>query len=134
MNRNDNHKSNDGNVTINTLVPSHILITIFITIHSQQYTTMFIIELTYKVSIEQVDQHLEAHINYLNEQYTNEVFLASGRKIPRTGGIILSAMDNKAALLAILDQDPFKIHDLADYQVTEFIPSKTIPALAFLKV
>lgn len=94
---------------------------------------MFIIELTYKVPLEQVDQHLEAHINYLNEQYNNDVFLASGKKVPRTGGIILSALGDKTALLAILDQDPFKINDLADYRVTEFIPSKTIPALAFLK-
>jgi len=94
---------------------------------------MFIISLTYKASLEEVDKYLENHIVYLNEQYELGNFHASGRKVPRTGGIILSKLSNKEELLAIIEKDPFKIHNLADYELTAFITSKTCDELSFLK-
>ena len=93
---------------------------------------MFIINLTYKTELEKVDQHLNDHIEFLNEQYELGNFLASGRKIPRTGGIILSKVENKTELEKIIGKDPFKINELADYELTEFIPSKTCDELKFL--
>ncbi|MEL6732255.1 MAG: YciI family protein [Bacteroidota bacterium] len=86
---------------------------------------MFIIELTYKVELEKVDAHLEAHVEYLKKQYANQTFIASGRKVPRTGGVILSKVESKEALLKVLDEDPFKVHGLADYRIVEFVPSMT---------
>ncbi|EDP96444.1 YciI family protein [Kordia algicida OT-1] len=94
---------------------------------------MYIISLTYKVPLETIDQHLDAHIQYLNTQYELGNFHASGRKVPRTGGVILSKMTDKLKLATILEQDPFKIHDLADYEITEFVPSKTCVEWSFLK-
>lgn len=93
---------------------------------------MFIINLTYKTSLEKVDTFIEEHIAYLNKQYKMENFLASGRKVPRTGGIILSKINNKKELQKIIEQDPFKVNDLADYELTEFVPSKTCEELKFL--
>ena len=93
---------------------------------------MFIINLTYKTELEKVDQFLNEHIEFLNEQYELGNFLASGRKIPRTGGIILSKVENKSDLEKIIGKDPFKINELADYQFIEFIPSKTCDELKFL--
>lgn len=94
---------------------------------------MFIINLTYIAELELVDTQLEAHITYLKEQYALGNFIASGRKVPRTGGVILSNLKNKEALLAILDQDPFKQNRLAQYDIVEFVPSMTNKELAFLK-
>ena len=93
---------------------------------------MFIINLTYKTELERVDQFLNEHIDYLNEQYELGHFLASGRKIPRTGGIILSNIESKSELEEILEKDPFKKNDLAIYELTEFVPSKTCEELKFL--
>ncbi|MFK8102133.1 MAG: YciI family protein [Saprospiraceae bacterium] len=93
---------------------------------------MFIVNLTYKVSLDQVDQHLAAHVAYLDRQYAAGNFLASGRKNPRNGGIILTKLTNKETLLGLLAQDPFEQHDLADYEILEFIPSKTCEEMAFL--
>lgn len=93
---------------------------------------MFIIILTYKVPIEQIECHLENHVIYLKEQYKAGNFLASGRKIPRSGGVILAKMDNKAELEQILSQDPFKQNNLADYEIIEFSPSMACEKLAFL--
>lgn len=94
---------------------------------------MFIISLTYKVSLTTVDQHLDAHIAYLNKQYELGNFQVSGRKVPRTGGIILSTLTDKETLMNALAKDPFSIHEIADYEVIEFVPSKTSEEFAFLK-
>lgn len=93
---------------------------------------MFIINLTYKVDLSAVDQHLDAHVAFLNEQYEQGNFMASGRKVPRTGGIILSNVSSKAELKTIIERDPFKAHDLADYELIEFVPSKASNELSFL--
>ncbi|WP_111307748.1 YciI family protein [Confluentibacter sediminis] len=93
---------------------------------------MFIVTLTYKVALEKIDYFLNDHIEYLNKQYQLGNFIASGRKVPRTGGIILSKVSNKKELLSIIDKDPFKINRLADYEITEFIPTKTSKELDFL--
>lgn len=93
---------------------------------------MFIINLTYKPELEKIDQLLDEHIEYLNKQYKLKNFLASGRKIPRTGGIILSNVESKPELEKIIEKDPFKKNELADYELTEFVLSKTCDELKFL--
>lgn len=85
---------------------------------------MFIIELTYNVPLKEVEKHLQKHIDYLNKQYEKGNFIASGRKQPRDGGIILSKMNNKADLVEVLSQDPFKVIKIAEYKIIEFIPTK----------
>jgi len=94
---------------------------------------MFITILTYKVAIEEVEKHLNAHVEYLKKQYEAGNFIASGRKVPRTGGVILSNMDTKEGLEKVLSQDPFNINDVADYEIIEFVPTMTSKELEFLK-
>ena len=93
---------------------------------------MFIINLTYKAELDVVESFLKQHIDFLDEQYARGNFLASGRKVPRTGGVILSNIASQAALEQIIAQDPFKQNDVADYELIEFIPTKTSSQLAFL--
>jgi len=95
---------------------------------------MFIINLTYKTELEQIEQFLNGHIEFLNKQYELGHFLASGRKVPRTGGIILSNIESKSELEKIIEKDPFRKHELADYELIEFVPSKTCEELKFLLV
>ncbi len=93
---------------------------------------MFIINLTYKAELEVIEQLLQKHIEFLDEQYELGNFLASGRKVPRNGGIILSHIKSKDELEKIIAKDPFKQNDVADYDLIEFTPSKTDKQLAFL--
>ncbi|ODC02615.1 GTP cyclohydrolase [Terasakiispira papahanaumokuakeensis] len=95
---------------------------------------MFIVSLTYVCELSEIEKHLADHIQYLDAYYAKGVFLASGRKEPRTGGVILAQMDSRAALDQVLEQDPFKINGLAHYDVIEFTPTKTCEALSFLCV
>ncbi len=94
---------------------------------------MFIISLTYKKPLETVDAHLEEHVAYLKAQYAAGLFLASGRKNPRTGGIILARADSREAVEAAITKDPFYTLEIAEYEITEFLPTMTSPELEFLK-
>ena len=86
---------------------------------------MFIVELTYVRPIEAVEENLEAHVAYLKEYYAKGVFIASGRKVPRTGGIILARAASERELRDVLARDPFQRNGVAQYAVTEFVPSMT---------
>lgn len=94
---------------------------------------MFIISLTYKVSTSVVDEHLAAHVEFLKEQYARGNFIASGRKVPRTGGIILSNISGKQEVEKVIEQDPFNQNGVADYEIVEFVPSMTCQQLDFIK-
>lgn len=85
---------------------------------------MFLITITYLQPIEVVDQHLAAHRDFLEEGYQKNYFIVSGPKNPRTGGLILSQLKDREQLMSIIQQDPFYIHKIADYEVTEFSPVK----------
>lgn len=93
---------------------------------------MFIISLTYQKTLEEVDAHLSKHVEFLKSHYAKGIFLASGRKNPRTGGVILALAANKAEMEAIIALDPFYIHGVAQYEITEFIASMTSPHVEFL--
>lgn len=84
---------------------------------------MFIAILTYKKPLEEVDRFLQAHREYLAEHYAAGDFIASGPQTPRIGGVIMIKAENRAAVDAIIAQDPFNINAIADYQIVEFTPT-----------
>ncbi len=93
---------------------------------------MFIVSIEYKVELSEVEKHIEEHISFLKNYYEKGVFLLSGRKVPRTGGMILAKMSSKNELWDILKLDPFFTHELADYNITEIAPSMSCEELKFL--
>ncbi len=85
---------------------------------------MYIIELTYKVSAEEIDKNLDAHMNYIEKYYNTGHFLASGRKEPRDGGIIFARAKSRERIEDIVSKDPFNINGFADYRIIEFKATK----------
>jgi uncharacterized protein YciI len=95
---------------------------------------MFIIDLNYIVPLDELDKHMTAHVKFLQKYYKENIFIASGRKVPRTGGIILALAASKEALQKIMEEDPFYIHKLAEFTITEFLTSQSHAEFkAFLK-
>jgi uncharacterized protein YciI len=90
---------------------------------------MFVLELTYTGGLEKVDALLGEHVAWLDAQYARGVILASGRKNPRDGGIILAAGSDRAAVEAMTRTDPFVTAGVCAYRVTEFFATKTVPEL-----
>ena len=90
---------------------------------------MFVIDLTYIVPLELLDEHMKEHVVFLKRYYKKNVFIASGRKVPRTGGLILAIASDKAEVEEIMKEDPFYVHGLAQFQITEFLTSQYHPEL-----
>jgi len=92
---------------------------------------MYIVSLNYIQPLEQVDMLINQHIEWLERNYQLGYFMASGRKQPRTGGVILVNGMPKQQLEHILQQDPFQA--VAEYSITEVHFSKVQADLVALK-
>jgi uncharacterized protein YciI len=85
---------------------------------------MFVIELSYKVPLADIDASMAAHVRFLKKHYAAGRFLVSGRKIPRDGGIIIAAGNDRDELEAIVREDPFCARGLADFRIIQFRASQ----------
>jgi len=85
---------------------------------------MFVIELIYKADLAEIDAHMSQHVAFLKKYYAAGNFLVSGRKIPRDGGIILAVGTSRRQIEAIVEEDPFYVHGLADFRIIEFRASQ----------
>ena len=85
---------------------------------------MFVIELTYKADLTEIDKHMSAHVRFLKKYYASGNFLISGRKIPRDGGIILAVGKSRQHIEAVIEEDPFYARGLADFRIIEFRASQ----------
>jgi uncharacterized protein YciI len=85
---------------------------------------MFLIELTYKKDLAQVDLFLKEHVDFLDSQYLKGTLIFSGRKNPRDGGLLLSHLDSREKVESMIKEDPFHREQIATYRVVEFIPTK----------
>ena len=91
---------------------------------------MFVIELIYKVDLGEIDAAMRAHVAFLNRHYKAGTFVASGRKIPRDGGIILATGKSRDEIEAIMREDPFCSRGLAEARIIEFRASQRAPDIA----
>ena len=94
---------------------------------------MFIVTLTYLKPVEEVDALMHDHVAWLKKGYADGLFIASGRRVPRTGGVILARSGDEQALRDRLARDPFVIHGAAHCDVVEFTASMTAPGAEVLK-
>ncbi len=85
---------------------------------------MFIIKLTYKTSINEVNKYTQAHREFLDYYYKQGLLLVSGPMKPRTGGIIIATSTDKTYIESIFKQDPFYLAEIADFEFIEFTPIK----------
>ncbi|MEV7525735.1 YciI family protein [Streptomyces sp. NPDC091371] len=94
---------------------------------------MFVMELSYTAPIEAVEEQMDAHIAWLDGYYASGIFLASGRKVPRDGGVILASGVSRAEIEKIAAEDPFTVTGVCAYRITEFIATKTSADLSTVR-
>ena len=85
---------------------------------------MFVVILGYVKPLDQVDHWLNEHVAFLDECYSAGLFIASGRRVPRTGGVILATGDDRDLLDRTLQRDPFKREGVAEYAIYQFQATK----------
>ena len=91
---------------------------------------IYVAILTYVKPLEEIDAALPAHIEWLNRNYDDGVFISSGRRIPRNGGVILAKGGSLEDIAEIMQQDPFHLLGLATHEIFPFEASKAIDGLS----
>ena len=97
---------------------------------AREAKSVFVIELTYKAELAAIDAAMAPHMAYLKKYYDAGVFVVSGRKIPREGGVILAVGETRERIEAIAREDPFHARGLSDFRVIEFRASQRADDLA----
>lgn len=91
---------------------------------------MFLAILQYKVPRTEIESYLSEHIAFLKDGYAKGELIVSGPMLDEKGGVILSALTRRGEFDELLKKDPFKIHDLASYEIIAFEPSRFHPGFA----
>jgi uncharacterized protein YciI len=94
---------------------------------------MFLIELTYQVPWEEVQEHVVAHRTFLSRYYEAGKLLVSGPRASKTGGLILSLQHSRAEVDTLVNDDPFFQKGIATYQISEFAAVRNHPVLESLR-
>ena len=87
---------------------------------------MFILVLSYVAPLEEVDALMREHVAWLNEHYDAGRFVVSGRRVPRTGGVIVARGDDRDEIERIAAGDPFVSAGVATCEVIQFRASQTV--------
>jgi uncharacterized protein YciI len=90
---------------------------------------VFLLLLTYVKPLAEVDALMRKHVGWLDEHYAAGRFLVSGRRIPRTGGVIVARGEDRAEIEALAATDPFVRGGVATCEVIEFRASQKAPGL-----
>ena len=91
---------------------------------------MYVVFLNYIRPVEEVEALLAGHIDWLNRYFDADIFIAAGRKDPRTGGMLLVRDIERERLEAILAEDPFVA--VAQYEVTKVNVTRAAEAFSGL--
>ncbi len=87
---------------------------------TQPPPTLFVAILSYVQPLTEVDAAGADHVAWLQRGYADGVFLASGRRLPRTGGIILAKGASFEEVEARMRTDPLQERGLATVQIFPF--------------
>jgi uncharacterized protein YciI len=90
---------------------------------------VFVLLLTYVKPLAEVDALMRRHVAWLNEHYDAGRFLVSGRRIPRTGGVIVARGNDREEIEAVAASDPFVTGGVATCEVIQFRASQTAAGL-----
>jgi len=91
---------------------------------------MFVVLLRYEAPLDEIDRLMPEHVRFLEQGYAAGVFVASGRQVPRDGGVILAVGDSKADLEEVMQHDPFIDRGAATFEIVEFRTSLHHPSFA----
>jgi uncharacterized protein YciI len=86
---------------------------------------VFVLLLTYIKPLAEVDALMRRHMAWLDAQYDAGRFIVSGRRIPRTGGVILARGDDREEIEALAARDPFVSCGVATCEIVQFRASQT---------
>lgn len=92
---------------------------------------MFILLLHYDVeALEKLDALIPEHYEYVDRHIEDGTFLLTGRRVPRTGGVILANAADRATVERLTAEDPLLRSGAVRYEIIEFVTTRsTIPGV-----
>lgn len=66
------------------------------------------------------DEIMKEHMQYTQKAMNSGLILVSGLKSDMTGGIFMMKSESIQILENYLKEEPFKVHGIQDYKITEF--------------
>ena len=90
---------------------------------------LFLILLDYQRPLSDVDRHMDGHRAFLRQHYAAGHLLLSGRKQPRSGGVILARADSRADVEQWIAADPFHRHGIASYEIIAWEATMRAPEM-----
>ena len=76
-----------------------------------------------------VDALRSEHLAHLDRQRAAGHFLAWGRLVPPSGGFVLARGLDRAALDAVLAEDPYTVGGVAEWEIRELSPGGGSPSV-----
>jgi uncharacterized protein YciI len=83
---------------------------------------MYLVDMSFTDMAKITPELTDKHKNYLEQEYKSNKLMFGGRKVPRTGGILISQHESVRELKQVLSSDPFVKSGAVTYSITEFIP------------
>jgi uncharacterized protein YciI len=87
---------------------------------------MFVVSITYTAPADEIAAQRPGHIDWLQAAFERGNMQMAGSKSTRDGGILLTNHPDRPSLEAELEQDPYRIHNVATHSVVEFEATMTI--------
>lgn len=81
---------------------------------------LFVILITYTSSLDEINEILPTHREYLKKHYESGILLASGPREPKVGGIVIGKFQSKDDVLEFISKDPYNLAKVASYEILEF--------------
>jgi uncharacterized protein YciI len=81
---------------------------------------MFIVHLTYLISFDEVLKVRPKHVQFLEQFYSENKFLFSGRRYDAAGSVIVVNSNSEDEVCEIMSQDPFVKEGVAKYEIVGF--------------
>jgi uncharacterized protein YciI len=85
---------------------------------------MFLIQVSYKKPLPEVDRFLAEHRQFLDDYYRKGILIVSGTRKPRSGGVIFGKFENREAAEKFVQLDPFFREEIANYEIVEFAATR----------
>lgn len=89
----------------------------------------FIVAINYSAAFTEIEPIVPSHRQHIQAAVDAGIILLSGPRVPRTGGMVIARAESESVIQNMIDQDPYKIAGVAEYQVIEFTPGRHQPFL-----
>lgn len=93
---------------------------------------MYIISLKFSNNKSSARQHIQAHKDWVEQGFNDDIFLISGSLQPNLGGGIIAHNCTLDEITTRVNADPFVANDVVTAEILELSPVKASKPLEFL--